>query len=440
MVAAQFNAAEKVIDAQIAANQDSQWLGSQGLPMYYPTQAALVAAYDVAREAEKKAKEQEALNDAYQSFKQADQQSMQEYEAYQGEQEQEKHRQKDVDQSSKPVDSSSWWNKLKEKVSSFVDEKIVQPVQYFGYVMESDPNPKGNLFGQGGITVANNVLSIMGSFVDEKVLNGKLSEFKQTFRTPLNVLSNSLDLLAGAGAQLLDNSSLGLFGKLTGIQWENGSDAFLYGRNFGQTITKVAGTLGIVQGALTVLVAVDTLLPTISGGTLCAVLSGGGCIPLGAAAVAAEIELGMVGVLEITYSGLVLNFAATNPPGEVVDKTLSYGTNTGITRRNSDKLRQNLHDVGIDCPSDEYQAHHIVPSRNPNLDAIRAREILNKFGIDINSAKNGIYIPGKLNGHFNNKDYMKAVADALSKAENREEALTILDDIRNTILIKGDYP
>jgi len=56
---------------------------------------------------------------------------------------------------------------------------------------------------------------------------------------------------------------LGLFGKLTGIQWENGSDAFLYGRNFGQTITKVAGTLGIVQGALTVLVAVDTLLPTI---------------------------------------------------------------------------------------------------------------------------------------------------------------------------------
>jgi len=91
--AAQFNAAEKVIDAQIAANQDSQWLmqqwlGSQGLPMYYPTQAALVAAYDAAREAEKqKAKEQEALNDAYQSFKQADQQSMQEYEAYQGEQE-----------------------------------------------------------------------------------------------------------------------------------------------------------------------------------------------------------------------------------------------------------------------------------------------------------------------------------------------------------------
>jgi hypothetical protein len=53
-----------------------QWLGSQGLPTSYPTQAALVAAYDAAREAEKKAKEQEALNDAYQSFKQADQQSM----------------------------------------------------------------------------------------------------------------------------------------------------------------------------------------------------------------------------------------------------------------------------------------------------------------------------------------------------------------------------
>jgi hypothetical protein len=43
-----------------------------------------VAAYDAAREAEKqKAKEQEALNDAYQKFRQADQQSMQEYELYQ---------------------------------------------------------------------------------------------------------------------------------------------------------------------------------------------------------------------------------------------------------------------------------------------------------------------------------------------------------------------
>ncbi|NMC84072.1 MAG: hypothetical protein GYA58_02180 [Anaerolineaceae bacterium] len=95
-----------------------QWLGSQGLPTSYPTQAALVAAYDAAREAEKqkaeaeaeakakaeaeaKEKEQEALNDAYQKFRQADQQSMQEYEAYKGEQE--KHRQKDVDQSSKPA-------------------------------------------------------------------------------------------------------------------------------------------------------------------------------------------------------------------------------------------------------------------------------------------------------------------------------------------------
>jgi hypothetical protein len=67
--AAQFNAAEKIIDAQIAANQDSQWLmqqwlGSQGLPMYYPTQAALVAAYDAARETEKKAKEQNVTADS----------------------------------------------------------------------------------------------------------------------------------------------------------------------------------------------------------------------------------------------------------------------------------------------------------------------------------------------------------------------------------------
>ena len=63
--AAQFNAAEKVIDAQIAANQIKKWQDQQKA------------------EAEAKEKEQEALNDAYQSFKQADQQSMQEYKAYQ---------------------------------------------------------------------------------------------------------------------------------------------------------------------------------------------------------------------------------------------------------------------------------------------------------------------------------------------------------------------
>jgi phage gp36-like protein len=53
------------------------------LPTSYPTQAALVAAYGAAREAEveakakaeaeAKTKEQEALNDAYQKFRQANQ-------------------------------------------------------------------------------------------------------------------------------------------------------------------------------------------------------------------------------------------------------------------------------------------------------------------------------------------------------------------------------
>jgi hypothetical protein len=54
------------------------------LPTSYPTQAALVAAYEAAYEAEVKAKEQEALNDAYQKFRQADQQSIEDYEGYKG--------------------------------------------------------------------------------------------------------------------------------------------------------------------------------------------------------------------------------------------------------------------------------------------------------------------------------------------------------------------
>jgi hypothetical protein len=42
-----------------------QWLGSQGLPTSYPTQAALVAAYDAAREAEKqKAEAQNTIADS----------------------------------------------------------------------------------------------------------------------------------------------------------------------------------------------------------------------------------------------------------------------------------------------------------------------------------------------------------------------------------------
>lgn len=105
---------------------------------------------------------------------------------------------------------------------------------------------------------------------------------------------------------------------------------------------------------------------------------------------------------------------------------------------NSSLLNKNM---GGQRP-DGYAAHHIVAGDSPG--AQEARDILDGFGIDINGADNGVYLPtDDISGGANHRtlhtaDYYDKVNSALSGARNRDEAIDILHDIAE-MLSNGSF-
>lgn len=112
----------------------------------------------------------------------------------------------------------------------------------------------------------------------------------------------------------------------------------------------------------------------------------------------------------------------------------------------SRKLGKNLIRSGASRKPGEH-AHHIVAHGEP--DAAQIRGILEKFGIDINSAENGVFLPGykKSPNPFgaavhlstNTGPYYKSVNAMLNKATNRSEAAATLDYLRGRLL-SGPWP
>jgi len=82
-------------------------------------------------------------------------------------------------------------------------------------------------------------------------------------------------------------------------------------------------------------------------------------------------------------------------------------------------------------------AHHLVAWDAPR--AAPSREILERFGIDINEAANGVFLSRAIHNHLHTNAYYDAVYDELLKAASRDEALAILDGIRRRLL-GGTFP
>jgi hypothetical protein len=112
----------------------------------------------------------------------------------------------------------------------------------------------------------------------------------------------------------------------------------------------------------------------------------------------------------------------------------------------SEKLAANMEAAGIPRPPGT-AAHHIVAGSAKN--AARAREVLRRFGIDINDAANGVFLPahrntpgappGTTHSTLHTKAYYDAVTRALDAARTRQEALMALDNIRRRLL-SGGFP
>lgn len=89
----------------------------------------------------------------------------------------------------------------------------------------------------------------------------------------------------------------------------------------------------------------------------------------------------------VTFYNTHLNEYASDSVKYSVKVTKSYAT----SKSNSEILREELYSQGVTYHKYSNCAHHVVPH---NMDAAKeAREILEAFGIDLNSAANGVLLP-----------------------------------------------
>jgi A nuclease family of the HNH/ENDO VII superfamily with conserved AHH len=119
-----------------------------------------------------------------------------------------------------------------------------------------------------------------------------------------------------------------------------------------------------------------------------------------------------------------------------------------IEKRNSEILGDNLRAANDYPPASGYEAHHIVPSGAGGslMDEVRARLV--SFGIDLNNALNGVWLPGSdapsdateaYHERLNNREYNDAVVEAFNNVSNAQQAIDALARIK-TQLQNGTFP
>jgi hypothetical protein len=82
-------------------------------------------------------------------------------------------------------------------------------------------------------------------------------------------------------------------------------------------------------------------------------------------------------------------------------------------------------------------AHHIVAQGAEDADA--ARKILDSYGIEIDNAENGVFLPVKQHARLHTTIYYEAVNRALASARSREDAVRISNSIKRA-LKDGNFP
>ena len=115
-----------------------------------------------------------------------------------------------------------------------------------------------------------------------------------------------------------------------------------------------------------------------------------------------------------------------------------------LEKSSSKRLGEALSAAGHHRPPGS-AAHHIVAGDAPAAET--AREILRKFGIGINEAPNGVFLPESasianpgglaVHGPLHTKAYYEAVNDELLQATTRTEALEVLESLRKRLLGGG---
>ena len=90
---------------------------------------------------------------------------------------------------------------------------------------------------------------------------------------------------------------------------------------------------------------------------------------------------------------------------------------------------RNLAAVGYARSDDPYAAHHIVPSGCGER-AQPARDALSRFGIAMDSAENGVFVPAGPHGRMHTGARLDPISARLGRTGSRAEAVGMLSTIR----------
>ena len=169
---------------------------------------------------------------------------------------------------------------------------------------------------------------------------------------------------------------------------------------------------------------------------------------LGAAVSAGETLLNIAtaysGFKEVYCSRGIGGTSRTGTSGTFTENTqTSLTTSQQQSVPSSKTLRKNLINAGENVPDYANAAHHIVAGSAKKASV--ARNILQKFGVDINDANNGVFLPTSNNvstaaNHrgLHTNAYYEKVNTLLLSATSREDVLDILNDIKDD-LINGTF-
>lgn len=97
-------------------------------------------------------------------------------------------------------------------------------------------------------------------------------------------------------------------------------------------------------------------------------------------------------------------------------------------------LRRNLIEAGYAAQPGSV-THHMVAGADRR--AANARAILQRYGIGIDDAENGVFLPGTVHAGVHGDTYYQRVDALLTNATSREEVIAVLNDIRYQLQTGG---
>jgi RHS repeat-associated protein len=130
----------------------------------------------------------------------------------------------------------------------------------------------------------------------------------------------------------------------------------------------------------------------------------------------------------LTIDGTHTYYAGTTPVLVHNSCAVEAGESTAANapQYSSSSLRANMEAVGQF--GEGLQAHHIVPggSYGGNANLVAARAILDRFGVGLDDAANGTYLPAGWHQSVHTLNYFQALNDALSGVGSHEDVLGVL--------------